>query len=434
MRDDISTFRSASKPAVTAAYASGSLGTGVFSTVPTAILLYYCTEVLGIAAALAGVLVFLPKAWSIIWDPLVGAWSDRTRSPWGRRRPFLFAGAVGVAIGFATLFSAPEGLSPRGLAVWVGGAYFLLATVYSLYAVPYIALPAEITRSADEQTHLVAYRMVAGMAGVFLGASGAPLLVAALGGGRQGYAAMSLIVAGVCLIAMLATISIAPRQNADPQRPSGQFFPSALAALRAPGFFRLLGGYYLQITAVGVVTAALPYLVTRSLNRPEADIGIALGVLIGGAVITPPLWAWLARRLGEREALVAAMAVFALSSSGAAIAIGLHVSWPNVLAIMAAAGFGFAGLQVIPFAMLAHIAHGESARDGAAQEATFTGIWTAGEKLGLASGPALVAATLAFAGPHSALAVVIVAPPAFLLLARLLMSPTPPRGDKLAHT
>lgn len=423
MMDQTSPPPFAKRVGVTFAYASGSLGTGVFSTVPTALLLYYCTEILGISAALAGLLVFAPKAWSVIWDPLVGAWSDRTRSPWGRRRPFLFAGAIGVAIGFAALFSAPAGLSQHGLAIWVGIAYFLLATVYSLYAVPYIALPAEIASSTDSQTQLVAYRMVAGMAGVFLGAAGAPLLVAALGGGRHGYAAMSLIVAGVCLAAMLVTLVVAPRQSESAKPPSGRFIPGALAALRAPGFARLLACYYFQITAVGVVTAALPYLVTRSLQRPDSDIGIALGVLIGGAVVTPPLWAWFARKVGRRNALAAAMAVFALSSSGAAAAVVLQASWGHVLTIMAIAGLGFAGLQVLPFAMLAQAAHQESARSQVAQEATFTGLWTAGEKLGLASGPAIVAITLAIAGVGFTPALVLTAPLAALFVAWLLMPP-----------
>jgi Na+/melibiose symporter-like transporter len=411
-----------------AAYAAGSLGTGVFSTVPTALLLYYCTEVLGIAAAIAGLLVFAPKVWSIIWDPLVGTWSDRTRSRWGRRLPFLLAGAVGVALGFAALFSPPLELTQTGLAIWVAGAYFFLATVYSLYAVPYIALPAEITGTPHAQTNLVAYRMVAGMAGVFLGASGAPLLVSALGGGRAGYAAMSLIIALVCLAAMMITLAVAPRTNPATARPSNTFLTAALAAVRAPGFFRLLASYYLLITGVSVVIAALPYLVTQSLGRPEADIGIALGVLIGGAVVTPPFWAWAARAWGERAALSAAMAVFALSATGAAGAIALALPWFQVLAILAAAGFGFAGLQVIPFAMLAHAAQRESARTGAAQEATFTGLWTAGEKLGLASGPALVALALSLAGSQIMAALVIAAPVVLLLLSRLV-SPSPVKAD-----
>src|ERR1700743_1937033 len=88
-------------------FAMGSLGTGVFTTVPSVLLLYYCTEVVHITAAWAAVVVFVPKVWGIVWDPLVGNWSDNTQSRFGRRRPFLVAGAIGVAVSFLLLFSTP---------------------------------------------------------------------------------------------------------------------------------------------------------------------------------------------------------------------------------------------------------------------------------------------------------------------------------------
>ena len=99
------------------AYAAGSFGTGVFSTVPTVLLLFFCTEVLGIAASWAAALVFAPKVWAIVWDPFVGAWSDRTSGRFGRRRPFLLAGALGVALAFVAVFTPPP-LSTAGLLAW----------------------------------------------------------------------------------------------------------------------------------------------------------------------------------------------------------------------------------------------------------------------------------------------------------------------------
>jgi MFS/sugar transport protein len=62
----------------TASYAMGSFGTGVFSTVPAVLLLYFCTETLHIAGTVAAALILIPKIWSILWDPFVGRWSDWT--------------------------------------------------------------------------------------------------------------------------------------------------------------------------------------------------------------------------------------------------------------------------------------------------------------------------------------------------------------------
>ena len=145
------------KPAILG-FALGSLGSGVYSTVPTVLLLFYCTEVLHIPPAFAAAIVFIPKAWAIVWDPLVGAWSDRSRSPRGRRAPFILAGTVGISLTFALLFNAP-GTSTMAAGGYVMLVYFVMSSSYSVFAVPYVAVPAEITDIAAEREQLMAWRM-----------------------------------------------------------------------------------------------------------------------------------------------------------------------------------------------------------------------------------------------------------------------------------
>ncbi len=88
-------------------YSLGSLGTGIISSVPSLLLLYFMTDVLGIPAGLAGVGIFVPRIWDMIFDPIMGTLSDRTRSKWGRRRPYLFFGSILSGLGFIILFSPP---------------------------------------------------------------------------------------------------------------------------------------------------------------------------------------------------------------------------------------------------------------------------------------------------------------------------------------
>ncbi len=404
-----------------AAYAAGSLGTGVFSTVPTVLLLYFCTETLGITAAIAAVIVFMPKAWSIVWDPFVGAWSDKTRSQWGRRAPFLTVGALGVALSFAMLFSPPN-LAPAATVAWVAGAYFLLATTYSLFAVPYVALPAEIASTTAARSRLVAWRMVLGMTGVLVGASFAPLLVEAAGGGRSGYRVMAITVALFCLVAMSAPLLAISRADRFVGRDTRISFAKQIrASLGAPGFGYLAGSYLFQITAIGVVMSSLPYLVTKIFERPEGDIGVAMAALLIGSILTPPLWSAIATQWGAARTLTFAAAAFAITSVGVAAASWLHLPWYGALLVFGSAGFAFAGLQVLPFTMLANLAHSERERSGAAAEATITGMWTATEKLGLACGPAVTAAGLSFYGAAGAPAVVATVPAILLILSVLCL-------------
>ena len=95
------------------AYAAGSVGTGIYSTVPGILLLYYMTQALGLPVTLASLVILIPKAAIILLDPLIGSWSDRLSSRHGRRRPFLLAGGLTSGATFVALFSLPLGACHR---------------------------------------------------------------------------------------------------------------------------------------------------------------------------------------------------------------------------------------------------------------------------------------------------------------------------------
>src|SRR6476620_475572 len=100
-------------PRVVRGYALGSVATGSFGTVPGLLLLPYLTDRLGVAAGVAGLVVFLPKAWDVLLNPVAGRISDRSTNPAGRRRPFLLRARVLLAVLFVLLFSGPT--SPTGV-------------------------------------------------------------------------------------------------------------------------------------------------------------------------------------------------------------------------------------------------------------------------------------------------------------------------------
>ena len=100
-------------------YGSGSVATGAFGTVPGLMLLPYLTDELGIAALWAGVIVFLPKAWDVVLNPIAGRVSDRTIDPAGPRRPWLLRAGLMLAGAFALIFAAPD-LDSRWLEAGVG--------------------------------------------------------------------------------------------------------------------------------------------------------------------------------------------------------------------------------------------------------------------------------------------------------------------------
>jgi GPH family glycoside/pentoside/hexuronide:cation symporter len=404
-------------------YSLGSFGTGVFSTVPAVLLLYYCTNIMHLPALWAAAIVFVPKAWAILWDPLVGAWSDRASGPFGRRRPFLAVGAAGVAAAFLALFSPPHLSTLPAIAAWIGTAYFALATLYSLFAVPYIAIPPEIGFDSAERARLVRWRMFVAMMGVLAGAGLAPVLVSIGGGGRAGYSVMAAVLAAACCICMAAPLWMlrkfdGPRhtQRRDAALSIGRQLRLAFGCRR---FIWLGSSYLAMLAAVGAVTAAAPYLIVQVLGRAEREVGSALGAMLILTTLSIPAWSALGRRFGDRAVLAAALVVYAILS----IALGLYArespSWIPALAIFAALGAPFAAAQVLPFTLLAHLIHDEVTNQGGA-EGVFTGVWTAAEKVGLALGPSLVGVALAIGGEaRVAIAPFIATVPALLALVAL---------------
>jgi GPH family glycoside/pentoside/hexuronide:cation symporter len=392
-----------------AAYAAGSLGTGVFSTVPTVLLLYFCTEVLTIPAKWATGIVFIPKIWSIVWDPFVGSWSDRTTSRLGRRRPFLVVGMLGVAICFVALFSPPF-LGANLLALWMAAAYFALATLYSLFAVPYIGIPAEVGRTAKERSDLVASRMFIAMVGVVLGAGGVPLLVHFFGGGRTGYATTSRWLAVICLAAMSMPLLLLRGRDLPRTAFTVPFvFCEPMRSFRNLRFRYLSVTLLLQTTAVAVVTSAAPYLVTKCFARGEGSIGVALLAMLTATILSIPVWAFIGRRFGELRMLKLAVAGFAAFSVVLAWLARVNAGWSAALAGFAVLGIPFAGMQVLPFTMVTHLIRAECTT-GPPVEGSFTGIWTGMEKLGLALGPTTTGSALwLFGGTGSNLLPALVA-------------------------
>jgi GPH family glycoside/pentoside/hexuronide:cation symporter len=417
--------------AATGAYAAGSFGTGVFSTVPAILLLYFCTETLHMQAAWAAAVVFIPKLWAILWDPLVGVWSDRAATPIGRRRPFLLAGACGVAAAFVAVFSPPR-FGEAATVGWMAVTYFLLATVYSLFAVPYVAIPSETTGGAVVRTRLVSWRMVVAMIGVLAGAGLVPHIVEFAGGGRDGYHRMSLLIAGACGVAMLMPLLMLhgrDRPTAGAARARGAVLRQLGSVLRHHAFIRLSGSYVLMLTAVGIISASAPYLITGAFGRPEGDIGTAMIGMLGATTLSMPVWAWAGRKFGTARALMAAVVAF---GCGAMLIGGLAVTgtdWVGARFAFAFAGIAFAGMQVLPFTLVAHLVH-DAAQSGEAGESSFTGVWTAAEKLGLAFGPALTGIVLALwqGQKIGAVSSLVIAGPAILGLLSLPLLIAATRG------
>lgn len=119
-------------------------------------LLFY-NQVLGVQAHWVGLAISVSLVLDGLTEPLVGSWSDRTRSKWGRRHPWMFAAPIPIALSLFAIFNPPEGLEPIHLAVWCGVSVSLLRQVMTFFHTPHLALGAELSPSYLERSKVMAY-------------------------------------------------------------------------------------------------------------------------------------------------------------------------------------------------------------------------------------------------------------------------------------
>ena len=375
-------------------YGLGSFCTGTFSTVPGLLLLYYLTNVLGVRAVIAGPAVFVPKAWDLFINPLVGRLSDATRSHHGPRRPWLLAGAVTLPVCFALTFAGP-GLTGGWAGLYVGCAFLLASTAYALFEVPYKAMPAEMTSDYHEQSALLTWRMVFLGAAILISGALAPGIANAVGG-VAGYRVMGLAMGAVLAVAMVTTFTgtrKAPRAGRGQAEPS---LRAQLAVIRSNTAFRwLLGLSCAQMLAAGLLLAAAPYFATYTLHDPNAVTPLFV-CLVGPILVTMPAWKAVSQRMEKRGAMIAASALFLIGSAALAVTpiFGAPYAYGCVLVI----GVGYAGLQLLQYSMLADTIVADVLVSGKRRAGMFTGIWTAAETVIFALGAFVLAGALALAG------------------------------------
>jgi Na+/melibiose symporter-like transporter len=373
-------------------YGSGSVATGAFGTVPGLMLLPYLTDSLGIAAIVAGFIVFLPKAWDVVLNPIAGRISDRTVDDRGPRRPWLLRAGLTLSVAFALIFAAPELGSRVAEAAWVLVAFLACATAYAFFQVPYVAMPAEMTASYDERTRLMTWRVAILAFTIMLAGATAPVIRDAVGG-RDGYRVMGVVMALIIATGVVGSyLGTRHAPVGAVEAGPGSLRDQLRIVATARDFRNLLTTFVIQALATGCMLAGVAYLAEDVLDSKGAAT-VLFVCFVGPALLLTPVWSAIGGRIGKKRGYVYSSLILA---AGAALAV-VAQSAPAAVVFLATGlvGVGYAGCQVFPMAMLPDAAAVDARRTGSNRAGVYTGVWTAGETLGLALGPGVFALVLA---------------------------------------
>lgn len=140
-----------------AVYGFGSAGESIAITATTSFLLIFYNQVRGLSPGAVGIALAAGLVVNAVFDPLIGSWSDRTRSCLGRRHPFMFASILPAALCFYAVFNPPAGLGDTGQLIWLGVANTLLLQAMTLYHTPHLALGGELSGDYLERSSVMSY-------------------------------------------------------------------------------------------------------------------------------------------------------------------------------------------------------------------------------------------------------------------------------------
>ncbi len=148
-------------------YASGAAAEAIFGVAFNYFNFFFYTNIMGVSGTLAGLAITIALVFDAVTDPLVGAISDRWRSKWGRRHPFMFAAPVPVMICLFLIYTPPQSFDSFGLFLWLTILTIIMRSSITLFNVPHLALGAELSADFTERTRVMSINTLLGTIGAF---------------------------------------------------------------------------------------------------------------------------------------------------------------------------------------------------------------------------------------------------------------------------
>jgi GPH family glycoside/pentoside/hexuronide:cation symporter len=337
-------------------YGLGMLALTVPSEAFGTFLSYFYLDRLGLPVAAFALWRTLYALWDAVNDPLFGYLSDRTRTPWGRRKPWMLASLPFWALLLFAAFSPPAGLKEASLLF----AYFALVTfLYEGFGAVlwtnYSALLPELFKDLKERAQASAAKLAFQVVGLVIGIGLAPWVYA-----TYGFAAMALAFAafgGGLLLYFLLSLREDPRAQDLPPPP---LLPSVRAAWQNAAFRVFLLGSILYTFARSLLQTGMPFYAKYSLHLPEAATTYLFASVFLMAL--PGAWVWekAARRLGGRRTWALALLLMGLAT----LLLFLPQTLPQAVLVGALVGLAFAGAQVGGDLVLAAAIDQDPGREG----------------------------------------------------------------------
>jgi GPH family glycoside/pentoside/hexuronide:cation symporter len=333
--------------------------------------LFFLTDVAHLKPSLAGLTILIGGIWDAFNDPLVGLLSDRTRTRWGRRRPFLLFGALPYGATFVLMWLVPPIGNQLLKCLYYAVIYMLFDTAVTAVSCPYYALTPELTLDHDERTSLTSYRMFISIVAGLAAAIGFALVLDAAPDEQAAFRTMGTVSGALFVITILiAFFGTRERVGFQVERPSSPL-ESLQFVFRNRDWWYTLGMRMLSWIPVDVASAVFAYFLIYWIHMEPMEASLVQAALLASAALSLPLILWMTRRWEKKTAFIVATA------SWSVVMLGLlfvpQGAKALVYPVAALVGPGVAAAHALPTAMSADTLDVDELNSGQRQEGIYAG-------------------------------------------------------------
>jgi GPH family glycoside/pentoside/hexuronide:cation symporter len=310
------------------AYGMGDAAANLVFQTQITFLLFFYTNVMGIASGVAGTLLLISRAFDACNSPIIGALADRTRTRWGHYRPWILWTAVPMAVALVLCYTAPQ-LSPAAKIVWAVATYNILMVVYAANNIPYCALSGVMTADTRERTSLSSWRFVCAMFATLVVNTFTLKMVSTFGGSdvAVGYRATMAVWGGVAVVLFVVTFAFTRERVLPSPRQHSTVRQDLADLLRNKPWVKLFGLALLIHIELALRGGGMLYYFKYYSKAPDIfswidNFGLFNGVGLVFVIIGVSLSNWLVDWLGKKAA-------FQLCLLLSAVFMGLMATVPN---------------------------------------------------------------------------------------------------------
>ncbi len=362
------------------AYGIADFGFAFTDSAIAVLFALFLTDIVGLTAAQAALAVFVGRSWDYINDPIIGHFTDRTRSRWGRRRPYLLFGFIPFALAFVMMWWIPPISATWGLVAYYAFAYFFFDTVVTFVTMPYFALTPELTQDYDERTSLTSYRMFFSLVGGLV-AFVVPLAMIGetIPANADRALRMGLVFGAASAFPLLLTFFGTRERREYIAQEQPNLRESLRAARRNRPFVFAMGIFLFTWTAMSIIENQLFYFLEYRMGLEEEAPLVAAAVFVT-AIVVLPFWVWVSERTDKRKAYIFGM-LFLSGVMVTLVFVNPSLGFPIVIALASLAGVGVSAVHVLPWAMIPDAVEVDELETGARHEGMFYALVTLFRKI-----------------------------------------------------